>query len=66
MITLKKRVKELESQISTATPLSLTTDNPPPVPVKQSPPIITPPIITNIITEQSIKKSEPEIRLSEL
>jgi glutaredoxin len=87
MITLKKRVKELESQLSQATqppPIS-----PPPQPVQhQQPPESNPqpqltqptqatqptqPVYSNIniplnivFNEQPIKKSEPEIRLSEL
>jgi glutaredoxin len=71
LISLKKRVKELESRQSSTSPPPL--PNPPsitPLPSAATPP--TPMnsnifIPTNIIMESSaVKKSEPEIRLSEL
>jgi glycosyltransferase involved in cell wall biosynthesis len=71
MITLKKRVKELETQIPKATQPPPISTPPIPSPIQLSPTapsinsnIVIPPNIN--ITEQPIKKSEPEIRLSEL
>jgi glycosyltransferase involved in cell wall biosynthesis len=75
LISLKKRVKELESQQTSTVPPPL--PNPPSItPSSQTFPSVSTPSLTptnsnifipaNIIMESLAKKSEPEIRLSEL
>ena len=64
MITLKKRVKELEQQIATKTTPTETPPQPNSPPFSQTVFNNMPPDF--VVVEQPVKKSEPEIKLSSL